>query len=115
MASPSYGSPGGLRGNTGLSRQTSINTYSALTIADFSFCGILGEGEFGRVMMARNNHTQDIVAVKVLRKGFLVQKGSRTVTHAISEKQVRARAAARTGWRVGYWWPLVSVQWTPRT
>ena len=34
-------------------------------IKDFAFCGILGEGEFGRVMMARNASTQEIVAVKV--------------------------------------------------
>lgn len=67
-----------------------------LSIADFSFCGILGEGQFGRVMMARNVFTKEIFAVKVLRKGFLVQKGTRTIAHAISEKQVRAPAAAAT-------------------
>ena len=31
-----------------------------LSVADFAFCGILGEGEFGRVMMARKNHTSEV-------------------------------------------------------
>eukprot|EP00967_Tisochrysis_lutea_P132004 scaffold229977_cov30-Tisochrysis_lutea.AAC.1 len=70
-------------------------SHGRLSIEDFQFCGILGEGQFGRVMMARNIESQEIVAVKVLRKGFLVQKGSRTISHAISEKQVRAYAASR--------------------
>ena len=58
-----------------------------LGIKDFAFCGILGEGEFGRVMMAKNVRSQDIVAVKVLRKNHLLQGGSKGVTRAITEKQ----------------------------
>lgn len=61
-----------------------------LGIQDFAFCGILGEGEFGRVMMARQAVTQEIVAVKVLRKNHLLQGGSKSVKHAITEKEVLA-------------------------
>ena len=37
------------------------------SIENYAFCGILGEGEFGRVMMARDKSTSEIVAVKVRR------------------------------------------------
>ena len=65
----------------------------SLGIKDFAFCGILGEGEFGRVMMARNASTQEIVAIKVLRKNHLLQGGSKSVKHAITEKEVPAAHA----------------------
>ena len=63
-------------------------------IKDFAFCGILGEGEFGRVMMARNTGTKEFVAVKVLRKNHLLQGGSKSVKHAITEKEVPAAPCA---------------------
>ena len=39
-------------------------------------------------MMAKMKSSKDIVAIKVLRKAFLLKRGRRTVKHAISEKQV---------------------------
>ena len=33
---------------------------ASVGVADFAFCGILGEGEFGRVMMGRKHATSEV-------------------------------------------------------
>ena len=67
---------------------------AALSAGDFAFCGILGEGEFGRVMMGRSKRDGELYAIKVLRKSFLLQQGGQTVNRAISEKEVLQELAS---------------------
>ena len=78
--------------NTSISTITkSVGKGGDWRIESYAVCDHLGEGEFGRVMMARKNATQEIFAVKVLRKTKLLQRGGKTVTRAIWEKQARTR------------------------
>ena len=57
-------------------------------LSDFSLQGVLGQGEFGTVMMAIKHDTQKVYAIKVLRKDNIVHRGGRAVDHAVTEKQV---------------------------
>ena len=52
------------REHTGLA----MATEAQLVVTDFSFCGILGEGEFGRVMMARRNQTGEVRSLRALSR-----------------------------------------------
>ena len=63
--------------------------------ADFDVHGLVGEGEFGKVMMATKIDTQRLYAMKVLRKEQLLSRGNITVSQAITEKQVLQQMASR--------------------
>ena len=45
-------------------------------LSDFSLQGVLGQGEFGTVMMAIKHDTQKVYAIKVLQKDHIVHRGN---------------------------------------
>lgn len=65
--------------------QSSVGYYS---IDDFSFLKVIGKGSFGKVMLAKLKKTDQVYAVKVLRKDTFLQNISCDVECAMSEKRV---------------------------
>nr|CCA20589.1 protein kinase putative [Albugo laibachii Nc14] len=57
-----------------------------VTISDFEILQVLGKGSFGKVYMVRKHLTQEIFAMKVLRKAELVKRNQ--VRHTMTERQV---------------------------
>ena len=49
-------------------------------LSDFSLQGVLGQGEFGTVMMAIKHDTQKVYAIKVLQKDNIVHRGNPSPT-----------------------------------
>lgn len=55
---------------TDLVRPTSNNQ---LSINDFTFVKVLGKGSFGKVLLAEKNGSDEVFAVKVLKKHVILQ------------------------------------------
>lgn len=70
-------------------------TDGTVTLADFDVHGLVGEGEFGKVLMATQKTTQQLFAMKCLQKEHLLVRGSMSVTQAVTEKQVLQDISAR--------------------
>ena len=54
-----------------------------MTIEDFTLIKVVGKGSYGTVMLAKHNETQEIVAIKMLKKSYLMKK--KQVAHTITE------------------------------
>uniref|UniRef100_A0A914Y056 non-specific serine/threonine protein kinase n=1 Tax=Panagrolaimus superbus TaxID=310955 RepID=A0A914Y056_9BILA len=48
-------------------------TSNQLSITDFTFVKVLGKGSFGKVLLAEKNGTDEVFAVKVLKKHVILQ------------------------------------------
>ena len=66
-----------------------------VTLDDFDLLKVLGKGGFGKVMLVRKKGTNDVYAMKVLRKEHLLFRGKTSVRQAITEKQVLQEMASR--------------------
>lgn len=58
------------------------------TISDFKIVKTITEGAFGRVFLARKKRTDDLYAIKVLRKSDMIQKNQ--VRHVRAERNILA-------------------------
>ena len=60
--------------------------HKGMSIEDFSLLKVVGKGSYGTVMLAQHNETNEIVAIKMLKKSYLHKK--KQVAHTITERFV---------------------------
>lgn len=60
-----------------------------LTIDDFTLLKVIGKGSFGKVMQVRKKDTQQIYALKTIRKAHIVSRSE--VGHTLAERMVLAK------------------------
>ncbi len=57
-----------------------------MTIEDFTLIKVVGKGSYGTVMLAKHNESSEILAIKMLKKSYLMKK--KQVAHTITERFV---------------------------
>ena len=53
-----------------------LSPYFQVSIDDFEMLKVLGRGTFGKVVVAREKTTREVVAIKILKKDVIIAKVS---------------------------------------
>jgi len=75
-----------------ISVKASKKTIKTPTLEDFHFITVLGRGYFGKVMLAEEKNTKKLLAIKMLRKQYIVEKDD--IQNMMSEKSVFLRVSS---------------------
>lgn len=62
---------------------------SKLGIDDFNLLSVVGEGSYGKVMLVRKKDTNELLAIKMLKKDYIERRNQ--VLHTKTERNVLAR------------------------
>lgn len=66
--------------------QAATTSSKTVTLDDFEMLKVLGKGTFGKVMLGREKGTQDLFAIKILKKEVILEKEE--VGHTMTENAV---------------------------
>ena len=68
----------------------SKNRRAKISVQDFDPLNIIGRGAFGEVRVCKNKKSQDVVAIKKMKKTVMINKNQ--VAHVRAERDILALA-----------------------
>jgi serum/glucocorticoid-regulated kinase 2 len=62
---------------------------SSLSMADFTLLKVIGKGSYGKVLLVRKNDSDEMLAMKMLRKDYLAKR--KQEEHTRTERNILER------------------------